>query len=77
MTTAVQHRADEVKALCGQELDELLDWLHGYTCDQDDEWDEEVERDSQPGGRLEPFLKRAREDIAADRNKPLCVVPRE
>ena len=38
---------------------------------QPDRWDKDIERDSQPGGRLDAVLSRVREDIAAGRTKPL------
>lgn len=71
MTTAVEKIADEVRALPEKELEEFLSWLAEYGMAHPDQWDQEMERDSQPGGRLDAFLKRARADIAAGRTKPL------
>lgn len=71
MTATVEKIADEVKALPEKELDEFLSWLTNYELAHPDRWDEEMERDSQPGGRLDSVLKRVRDDIAAGRTKPL------
>lgn len=71
MSGAVNKIAEQVKALSEQELDEFLTWLAGFELVQRDEWDEELERDSQPGGRLDTVLGRVRADIAAGRTKPL------
>jgi len=71
MTAIVERIADEVKSLPRAQLDELLAWLAGYELQQPDEWDKAMERDSQPGGRLQDVIDRARKDIAAGRTKPL------
>jgi hypothetical protein len=36
-----------------------------------DTWDEEMARDSQPGGRMQRVIDRVRRDIAQGRTKPL------
>jgi len=71
MTTNVEHIAEQIKALPERELDEFLTWLADYEAGHDDNWDKEIARDSQPGGRLQPLLDRVREDIAKGRIKPL------
>jgi len=71
MTATVERIADEVKSLPRAQLDELLAWLAEYELQQPDEWDKAMERDSQPGGRLQDVIDRARKDIAAGRTKPL------
>ena len=71
MTTTVQRIADEVLSLRETEREELLSWLADYDLAHPDRWDKDIERDSQPGGRLEAVLSRVREDIAAGRTKPL------
>ncbi len=53
MTTAVEKIVDEVKSLPKAELDEFLTWLAEYELQQSDEWDKEIHRDCQPGGRLQ------------------------
>ena len=53
MTATVEKLADEVKALSEKELDEFLSWLADYELAQPHRWDQEIERDSQPGGRLD------------------------
>jgi hypothetical protein len=71
MTATVERIADEVKSLPRAQLDELLAWLAEYELQRPDEWDKAMERDSQPGGRLQDAIDRARKDIAAGRTKPL------
>jgi len=71
MTVLVERIANEVKALSEKELDEFLSWLAEYELALPDRWDKEIERDSQPGGRLDAVLTRVREDITAGRSKPL------
>ncbi|MCL5278301.1 MAG: hypothetical protein M1376_00135 [Planctomycetes bacterium] len=71
MKPAVRKIAEQVKALPERELDEFLSWLTEYEAGHMDEWDKEIERDSQNGGRPSAVLKRARDDIAAGRTKPL------
>jgi hypothetical protein len=71
MTALVEKIAGEVQALPERELDEFLSWLAEYELAHPDRWDRQLERDSQPGGRLDAVLKRVRGDIAAGRTKPL------
>jgi len=71
MIARVEKIADQVKALPEKELDEFLSWLAEYELARPDRWDREMERDSQPGGRLDAVLQRVRDDIAAGRTKPL------
>ena len=71
MTTTVQRIADEVLSLRETEREELLSWLADYEMAHPDHWDKDIERDSQPGGRLDAVLSRVREDIAAGRTKSL------
>jgi hypothetical protein len=71
MTAKVQKIAEQVKALPQKEFDEFLSWLAEYESGRSDHWDEEIEHDSQPGGKLKSVLKRVRSDIAAGRTKPL------
>jgi hypothetical protein len=71
MTAIVEKIVDEVKSLPKAQREELLAWLAEYELQQSDEWDAAMERDSQPGGRLQGLIDRARKDIAAGRTKPL------
>ena len=71
MTATVEKIAEQVKALPERELDEFLSWLADYEQEHSDEWDKEIERDFQSGGRLSSVLNRVRGDIAAGRTKPL------
>lgn len=71
MSVTVQKIAEEVKALPQKELDEFLVWLAEYELEHSDRWDQQIARDSQPGGRLGPVLKAVQDDIAAGRTKPL------
>ena len=71
MTTVVEKIADDVRSLPKAQFDEFLAWLAEYELQHPDEWDKEMERDSQPSGRLQNVIDRARKDIAAGRTKPL------
>ena len=65
MSAMVQKLVDEVKALPREQFDEFLAWLAEYEPQQPDDWDQQMERDALPGGRLQGVIDRARKDIAA------------
>jgi DNA-binding transcriptional ArsR family regulator len=71
MTAKVEKIAEQVKALPEDEREEFLSWLADFEIEHSDDWDKEIARDSQPGGRLERVLGRVRKDIAGGRTKPL------
>ena len=71
MKAVVKKLAEQVKALPEGELDEFLSWLEEYEMGHPDEWDKEIERDSQDGGSLSSVLNRVRKDIASGKTKPL------
>jgi hypothetical protein len=71
MTARVKIIAEQVKALPEHEREEFLTWLADFEAAQNDDWDLEIARDSQPGGRLEYVLERVRKDIAQGSTKPL------
>jgi len=71
MKATIKKIVEQVEALPESELDEFLSWLAEYETSHSDEWDKEMEQDSQNGGPLGPVLKRVRADIAAGRTKPL------
>ncbi len=71
MKAAVKKIAEQVKALPERELDEFLSWFAEYQMGHLEEWDKEIERDSQNGGLLSFVLKRVRADIASGRTMPL------
>jgi len=71
MTTLVQSITKQVQALPETELDEFLSWFADFELAHLDEWDQQIQRDSQPGGRLETIMARVRRDPAAGRTKPL------
>ena len=71
MTTRVEQIAEQVKSLPLSEREELLAWLADFELGQVDAWDEEIARDSQPGGRMQRVIDRVRRDIAQGRTKPL------
>ncbi len=71
MKVTIKKIAEQVKALPESELDEFLSWLAEYEIGHSDEWDKEIEQDSQNGGPLSPVLKRVRADIASGKIKPL------
>lgn len=71
MTTRVEQIAEQVKSLPLSEREELLAWLADFELGQVDAWDDEMARDSQPGGRMQRVIDRVRRDIAQGRTKPL------
>jgi hypothetical protein len=71
MTAKVKNIAEQVKALPQDEREEFLSWLADFEAAHSDDWDKEIARDSQPGGRLEGVLERVRKDIAEGRTKSL------
>jgi len=71
MTANVKKIAEQVKALPQDEREEFLSWLADFEAEHIDDWDKEIARDSQPGGRMERILERVRKDIAEGRTKPL------
>jgi hypothetical protein len=71
MTTRVEQIAEQVKSLPLSEREELLAWLADFELGQVDAWDEEMARDSQPGGRMQRVIDRVRRDIAQGRTKLL------
>jgi hypothetical protein len=71
MRASVKKITEQVKALPKGELDEFLSWLEEYEMGHLDEWDKEIERDSQNGGSLSSVLNRVRTDIASGKTKPL------
>jgi hypothetical protein len=70
MSANVQKIAEQIRALPKKDFDEFLSWLADYELEHADQWDQELERDSQPGGRLDSVLRRVRSDIAAGRTRP-------
>ena len=71
MTTRVEQIAEQVKSLPLSEREEFLAWLADFELGQADAWDEEIARESKPGGRMQNVLDRVRRDIAEGRTKPL------
>jgi hypothetical protein len=71
MTSKVEEIAEQVKALPDAEREEFLSWLADFEMEHSNDWDKEIARDSQPGGRLERVLERVRKDIAMGKTKPL------
>ena len=71
MTATVQHIAEEVSHLQGAEFGEFLTWLTDFEVSHVSEWDQQIEKDSQPGGRLNHVLDKVRTDIAAGKTKGL------
>jgi hypothetical protein len=70
MTTSitVEHIANQVMALPPSERARLVDWFFDLELGHDS-WDEQIARDSQPGGRLEGILSKVRRDIEAKQTK--------
>ena len=71
MTATVQHIAEEVSHLQGEEFGEFLTWLTDFEVSHVNEWDQQIEKDSLPSGRLNLFLDKVRTDIVAGKTKGL------
>ena len=71
MVASLEKLKNEIRSLLPDEFDKFLSWLAQYQAGQMDDWDREIERDSQTGGRLQNILDRVRKDIAAGRTIPL------
>jgi hypothetical protein len=71
MTSSVRKIVGQVKSLSRDDKEEFLTWLADFELEHSDEWDQQLQRDSQPGGRLEGTLERVRKDITQGRTKPL------
>jgi hypothetical protein len=71
MRASVKKITEQIKALPEGESDEFLSWLEEYEMGHADEWDKEIERDSQDGEPLSSVLNRVRTDIASGKTKPL------
>jgi hypothetical protein len=71
MTVRIKNIAKQVMALPPEEREEFLSWLADFEAGYRDDWDKQIARDSQPGGRLEAVLERVRKDIAEGKTKPL------
>jgi hypothetical protein len=50
VSTKVEEIAAQVKALPNDEWEEFLSWLADFQIERSDEWDQEIARDSRPGG---------------------------
>ncbi len=69
-SVTVEHIADQVMALPPSERARLVDWFFDQELGHDS-WDEQIAKDSQPGGRLEGILSKVRRDIEAKQTLPL------
>ncbi|SMP72072.1 hypothetical protein [Desulfonatronum lacustre] len=69
-SATVEHIADQVMALQPSERARLVDWFFDLELGHDS-WDEQIAKDSQPGGRLEGILSKVRRDIEAKQTLPL------
>jgi hypothetical protein len=70
MTANVEKIVEQVKALPPAERDEFLSWLAQYELEQSDAWDEQIARDSQPGGPLDKLAQQARKHHTEGHTKP-------
>ena len=66
-----------IETLSDEERVDLCSWLRERDEQQQDIWDAELERDAQPGGRLEAFIARADIQIAEGKTKPLDEILRD
>jgi hypothetical protein len=76
MSATVEKILREVKNLSSQERQELWDRVAAEEANNLDDWEKQIERDSN-AGKLDDLLAELRDDIKADRVKPLNEVINE
>ena len=76
MSATVEKILKEVKTLSSQERQELWDRVAAEEANNLDEWEKQIERDSN-AGKLDDLLSELKDDIKAGRVKPLDEVINE
>jgi hypothetical protein len=76
MNATVEKILQEVKSLSCQEREELVERVAGEEASKLDDWEKQVERDSN-AGKLDHLLAELEDDIKAGRVKPLDEVINE
>ena len=76
MSATVEKILKEVKTLSSQERQELWDRVAAEEANNLDEWEKQIERDSN-AGRLDHLLAELKDDVKAGRVKPLDEVINE
>ena len=76
MSATVEKILMEVKGLSSQERQELWDRVAAEEANNLDEWEKQIERDSN-AGKLDHLLAELKDDIKAGRVKPLDEVVNE
>lgn len=71
MRTKVDMLAEQIRELRHEEQQELLSRLTATGIASTDDWDDEIARDTGPGGRLERLLEHVHSDLAAGGRQPL------
>jgi len=76
VSASVEKILEEVKSLSSQERQELWDRVAAEEASDLDEWERQIERDSN-AGKLDHLLAELKDDIKAGRVKPLDEVINE
>ncbi len=76
MSATVEKILEEVKSLSSQERQELWDRVAAEAASDLDDWERQIERDSN-AGKLDHLLAELKDDIKAGRVKPLDEVINE
>jgi uncharacterized membrane protein YkoI len=76
VSATVEKILKEVKSLSSQERQELWDRVAAEAASDLDEWEKQIERDSN-AGKLDHLLAELKDDIKAGRVKPLDEVINE
>jgi len=76
MSATVEKILKEVKTLSSQERQELWDRVAAEEANNLDDWEKQIERDSN-AGRLDHLLAELKDDVKAGRVKPLDEVINE
>jgi len=76
MSATVEKILQEVKSLSSQEREELWNRVAAEAANNLDEWEKQIERDSN-AGKLDDLLSELKDDIKAGRVRPLDEVINE
>ena len=76
MSASVEKILKEVKSLSSRECEELWDRVAAEEANNLDDWEKQIERDSN-AGRLDHLLAELKDDVKAGRVKPLDEVINE
>ncbi len=57
-----------IQSLPQQQAWRIANWLNAYL---DDDWDREMKRDAQPGGKLDRYIAKIKEEVKAGKSSEI------